>query len=857
MGWLSPIAGAVKVQATVSDPDSGGGDGVSWAIVHTGRNGTTVLAKGVIPNGGAQAVPSAADASVLDNIMVEPGDGLHMQIGPRANYYSDTTVMNLAITELNSPGRTWNLAGDVASNIQAGNPHPDSFGNSAVWYFFAPPNLLDGELHYLPPSAAASVGAWTLSTSDTRITVGATVAGQLCIDELMNPLTGWNWAATPSVFKLCSTAGSGDALQNLSWAFLDATMDRSFGQKLVLRFACANPRLELTSEWWARPGRGPVHHALRITNQSQEVVTLQDQPSLDLSLANPAGDGAATMWTFHSDGYTPDAQGVYQNVMTAPFSRQIVTSPDGQFIPYAVLADGDRHGIYVGIEWSYCRLLAVSASNWRPGLFRLRGGNFSDFEIALNPGATFHAPPAFLGAYSGDVDDAGNSLRRYLFDYNMPAVVRADPTYPKVQWNGFGATAQSPGSWNSVEAKYYPWITDIAALGFEEAMLDVGWWNGPSSAPVLAYDPVDWSQGMLAAGNFARNAGLRFGLYWNKGEDMSNPAARNRRIADVTYLCTNYGTDMWRSDNTGGPVVAASYASVLGFYSVLDRLNADIGNFQWENCSSGGRIKDFGAMSRCVKIFMTDTYFEADVRKAFYDSSFMYPPAQLLGCLGSTDGLYRPQGPDGMKFAFRTVSMGAPEWFIDAPNGANSGNPWTQAEKTAVASSVETYKSRIRPLVRNADLYHILPRPDGVNWDGVQYYDPATGKGVTYLFKPSAGSNSRMISLRGVDPGTNYQVTFQDGTNPNGVTTGQSLMDGMLITLPGAKNSELMFLDPILTARQLWRQSQFGSIANSGEGADDNDPDHDGVCNLLEYAFQTNPKIRRRPTNPAMATERR
>ena len=31
--------------------------------------------------------------------------------------------------------------------------------------------------------------------------------------------------------------------------------------------------------------------------------------------------------------------------------------------------------------------------------------------------------------------------------------------------------------------------------------------------------------------------------------------------------------------------------------------------------------------------------------------------------------------------------------------------------------------------MRNADLYHILPRPDGKNWDGVQYYDPASGEG--------------------------------------------------------------------------------------------------------------------------------
>ena len=38
-----------------------------------------------------------------------------------------------------------------------------------------------------------------------------------------------------------------------------------------------------------------------------------------------------------------------------------------------------------------------------------------------------------------------------------------------------------------------------------------------------------------------------------------------------------------------------------------------------------------------------------------------------------------------------------------------------------------------------------------------------------------------------------------------------------------------------------WRQQYFGSTANSGDGADLNDYDHDGLANLLEYAFGMDP----------------
>jgi hypothetical protein len=39
-----------------------------------------------------------------------------------------------------------------------------------------------------------------------------------------------------------------------------------------------------------------------------------------------------------------------------------------------------------------------------------------------------------------------------------------------------------------------------------------------------------------------------------------------------------------------------------------------------------------------------------------------------------------------------------------------------------------------------------------------------------------------------------------------------------------------------------WRQQYFGSTTNSGDGADLNDDDDDGLPNLVEYAFGLNPK---------------
>jgi alpha-galactosidase len=327
-------------------------------------------------------------------------------------------------------------------------------------------------------------------------------------------------------------------------------------------------------------------------------------------------------------------------------------------------------------------------------------------------------------------------------------------------------------------------------------MIDVGWWKGATQAPEPETDPVDWPSGMAKAAEYAHQAGMRFGLYWNKGEDMASREGRNRRMTHLKRLFHEYHADMWRSDSTAGPVIGSSYAATKGFYAMLEQLGREIPNFQPENCCSGGRIKDFGAMKYAVKVFLTDTYEELHVRQAFYDSSYAFAPAQLMGCLGSTANQYRPKGVAGMRFAFRTMSLGAPEWFIDAPNGGNGTAPWTDEERAVVKTAVATYKARIRPRVRNADLYHLLPRPDGKNWDGLQYYDPATKKGVVYLFKPSPVSDTITIRLRGVEPTTRYRVSFEDGSHPEAEKTGAELVHGLDVTLRGVPVSELIFLEP-------------------------------------------------------------
>ena len=158
-GWRSPVAGKVSVRAKVADAHPSGGNGVEWSLVHDAKAGRNVLANGAIGRGGAQTIPQAANAGKLAAVAIEPGDVLSLVVGARGSHTCDTTSIELTIAEVGGKERTWGLAKDVVGDIQAGNPHADSFGNAAVWHFYAPPRLPEHGAFPVPPRMFESKAA--------------------------------------------------------------------------------------------------------------------------------------------------------------------------------------------------------------------------------------------------------------------------------------------------------------------------------------------------------------------------------------------------------------------------------------------------------------------------------------------------------------------------------------------------------------------------------------------------------------------------------------------------------------------------------------------------------------------------
>ena len=135
VGWRSPVAAIIRIGGKVAHAHPECGNGVTWSL-ELRRNATRQrLAAGVAH--GANAV----EFGPLEQLAVEPGDIVSLAIGPRdGNHSCDLTAVDLTIADEAKAEQRWDLAGDISSDVLAGNPHADRLGNAGVWHFYSEPD---------------------------------------------------------------------------------------------------------------------------------------------------------------------------------------------------------------------------------------------------------------------------------------------------------------------------------------------------------------------------------------------------------------------------------------------------------------------------------------------------------------------------------------------------------------------------------------------------------------------------------------------------------------------------------------------------------------------------------------------
>ena len=207
-----------------------------------------------------------------------------------------------------------------------------------------------------------------------------------------------------------------------------------------------------------------------------------------------------------------------------------------------------------------------------------------------------------------------------------------------------------------------------------------------------------------------------------------------------------------------------------------------------EICNDGGRMVDFGSAAHGDYFSITDTYDPLSNRRAFYDASHLLPAAMLES--------YVEKWPtpriENFRYMLRSGMMGWLTIMLDT-------NAWTGQQHAAAKEEIQLYKQELRSFIRDADIYHIASRPDGIHWDGIEFFDPERRKGVIYAFRGSTESEKEHIfRLSGLTPGKEYRLRFHDRTASDRTVTGRELLGaGLTVNLPVPNSSELVFIDEL------------------------------------------------------------
>jgi alpha-galactosidase len=521
-----------------------------------------------------------------------------------------------------------------------------------------------------------------------------------------------------------------------------------------------------------------------------------------------------------------------------------------EIIPWSLVQADDhaQSGWYVGTEFSGRTRIAIVREQ---DSLKLSAGLNPDpvpFRTRLAPGEAFETPTVFVGAFRGSLDEAGNILRRWVREVLGNPRTWKDPRYPYVVNNSWG------GGLDVSEQIATRMIRDSATLGVEMFHVDAGWFRGVGD---WYPNPEKFPHGLTAIADDAHQHGLKFGLWvdWTQAGLSTEPGALNARdpkvrdwmVTDVPAdwepepfkgqtidigvpeakqwaereverIVSDYHLDMLEHD---GYLVAqgcdrsnhphaepaplnkciykssgfyfvdstnstdVSYHATRAYYAIYTKLRREHPGLIFEACNDGGRMVDFGSAAHVDYFSITDTYDPVSNRRAFYDTSYVLPAAMLESYVEK----WPTPNIENFRYMLRSGMMGWVSIMIDT-------TLWTAEQREAAKNEIRMYKVELRPLIRDADLYHISSRPDGVHWDAIEYFDPSRKRGAVYVFRGSAAKEvTHRFVLKGLDPASRYRVMFLDHSSAARLVRGADLMkSGLLLQLPRINSSEIVFL---------------------------------------------------------------
>ena len=330
------------------------------------------------------------------------------------------------------------------------------------------------------------------------------------------------------------------------------------------------------------------------------------------------------------------------------------------------------------------------------------------------------------------------------------------------------------------------------------------------------------------------------------------------------------------------PVLAAPTVSNISAYSASflgavtqnpDSVTIAGNGFIYAPTAAGSTLEYFGAGAVTVRV--DDPAFTASAALVLSSSmsyrirSYCYGPAGMVYSevtnfttlqgnavmLDNTSGL-------SQSLARTAVSGGPPAgFFLTSPVGSSAQSGWAYRITTgnqaiilntltlALNSSgsctlrIQLYESGgASPVPQGALLFTHTEATRNFGNDGqyatIQLSDWSLASNQSYVMKVEAISGSAIWRYYDFYPALNSSAGWS--SDKVYMTSGDTM------TLANFSLPALQMTGTLVetnTHQELWRFENFGSYDSASTGADDADPDHDGLNNLLEYALGLDPNV--------------
>ncbi|MDP8979459.1 MAG: alpha-galactosidase [Acidobacteriota bacterium] len=471
---------------------------------------------------------------------------------------------------------------------------------------------------------------------------------------------------------------------------------------------------------------------------------------------------------------------------------------------WVAVRDPSGHGLFAGWEF-----------NGRSEAFVQHSGvdntlRFSAPVDALHhpvaPGAAFAVPPAFLGLFRGNWDEAGYRTQRF----SEAALARAAPggaEFPYLVWDSWAYQQQLSEDLLRRNA-------DVAAqVGVELFIVDLGWAQRLGD---WYADPVKFPSGLRALSDYVHSKGMLFGLHLTPGEVatnstviqlhpdwasteqdhyfkgvslcLSNAPAQQWIVDQIKHVIDDYNVD-WilqdgenmvkkctRADHTHDPQDSNYANAEQGIDAVVEAVLQSHPSVAWENCENGGNMMTFKMVRNYVTSILNDASGALASRVAAYGATYPFSPRYA--------DRYSPEDPTSV-YNTRSYMFGGPWHLMDRLADLNNG------QLIYASWEFARYKA-VRELIRNGKVFHLSAPGDG-KIDALEAYDAATDSAAAIVTREGGETGQITIKLLGLKALHSYSVTFANDPQILVRTGAQLAQDGVEVSLPDSQTAEIVY----------------------------------------------------------------